>query len=478
MFGVRYRLWIAARRLRAVRKDRRQNRIAEKLRYSSLRWKFSFAEMQMSSSVHGGTGLPANNDGGDGIRRTLTRQEHYDLVWATPMVHLAKKFGLSDVGLRKICTKHKIPTPPLGYWAKLAHGKPVHQPALEPIDEDAVGADKIVLRVGPIAPAHVAVAQEEALAQLSGHSPIVVPSERPAHFHPVAAATAKALRSAKTDQEGFKCSSSPSGANVSVGRDSIKRTVCIVDAIARAADERGFVFEDHDEGVRIVVDDIPIAWRIYAIKDRSPHEPTKQELTAQARHEEDRARWPTLYSSRSDTRVYRSWDYFASDRLALTFTDTTRWGWGRDRQVGHWHDRKSKKLEQYLDDALAALVTGTVAIKHRLAEEAEKERRRAEERERLRREQARRERAMKRHEYILKKADDFSRYEKLVAFAEYMERHAYRYGDEPVDRLVDEMRSLVAVMRDSFERESLEAEIERLQLYSEDDDNAGEPSSP
>jgi hypothetical protein len=33
--------------------------------------------------------------------KEYTRQELYDLVWATPMVKLAKEFGLSDVGLRK-----------------------------------------------------------------------------------------------------------------------------------------------------------------------------------------------------------------------------------------------------------------------------------------------------------------------------------------------------------------------------------------
>ena len=52
------------------------------------------------------------------------------------------------------------------------------------------------------------------------------------------------------------------------------------------------------------------------------------------------------------------------------------------------------------------------------------------------------------------------------------------YGDEPVDRLVDEMRSIVAIMRDSFERESLEEEIERLQLYCEDDDSAARSFDP
>ncbi len=32
----------------------------------------------------------------------------YDLVWSTPMVKLAEQFGLSDVGLTKICDRHRV----------------------------------------------------------------------------------------------------------------------------------------------------------------------------------------------------------------------------------------------------------------------------------------------------------------------------------------------------------------------------------
>lgn len=57
--------------------------------------------------------------------RTLTRQDMYDLVWSKPMTQLATEFEWSDVGLRKICKAAKVPTPGLGYWAKLANGKKV-----------------------------------------------------------------------------------------------------------------------------------------------------------------------------------------------------------------------------------------------------------------------------------------------------------------------------------------------------------------
>ena len=45
-------------------------------------------------------------------RIRLTRAELYEKVWATPMRTLAKEFGMSDVGLAKVCRRHDIPVPP------------------------------------------------------------------------------------------------------------------------------------------------------------------------------------------------------------------------------------------------------------------------------------------------------------------------------------------------------------------------------
>jgi hypothetical protein len=53
---------------------------------------------------------------------TLTREELYDQVWGTPLSKLAPSFGLSAARLRKLCEKHKVPTPSSGYWARLKLG--------------------------------------------------------------------------------------------------------------------------------------------------------------------------------------------------------------------------------------------------------------------------------------------------------------------------------------------------------------------
>lgn len=63
-------------------------------------------------------------------QRKLNRTQLYELVWISPITKLAEEYGLSDVGLSKICRKYQIPLPPRGYWAKLAAGKNTIKPRL------------------------------------------------------------------------------------------------------------------------------------------------------------------------------------------------------------------------------------------------------------------------------------------------------------------------------------------------------------
>ena len=71
-----------------------------------------------------------------------TRRAIYDLVWSKPMTKVAADFQISDVALKKACDRHRVPTPPRGYWAKKEAGKPVKQVSFvetaDPQDERVV----------------------------------------------------------------------------------------------------------------------------------------------------------------------------------------------------------------------------------------------------------------------------------------------------------------------------------------------------
>lgn len=53
---------------------------------------------------------------------TFTREELFKLVWSEPLSRLARKYNISDNGIRKRCKKMNIPLPRSGYWSKVRHG--------------------------------------------------------------------------------------------------------------------------------------------------------------------------------------------------------------------------------------------------------------------------------------------------------------------------------------------------------------------
>ena len=60
----------------------------------------------------------------------FTREELYELVWTEPLSRLAKKYSITDNGIRKRCKKMNIPLPKAGHWSKIQHGYKVAKPKL------------------------------------------------------------------------------------------------------------------------------------------------------------------------------------------------------------------------------------------------------------------------------------------------------------------------------------------------------------
>jgi hypothetical protein len=70
---------------------------------------------------------------------TVSREELYQQVWATPMSRLAGGYGISGNGLAKICDRLNVPYPPRGYWARKAAGQKVVQFRLPDPTDDTSG---------------------------------------------------------------------------------------------------------------------------------------------------------------------------------------------------------------------------------------------------------------------------------------------------------------------------------------------------
>jgi hypothetical protein len=398
----------------------------------------------------------------------MTRAELHKLVWEKPMVHVAKHFGMTDVGLRKICLKHSIPTPPVGYWAKVANGKQVEQLPLPPSRSGAV--ENIRLRESQIEELPQDVVAVRTIALEHGALPenkIVVPSEQQEKLHLSAAATEQMLRKVMTDQEGFVSCQGSNLPNIKIGPGSIERVTLLIDTFLKALISRGHSVVGDETGLHLLIEEEPFDLRVYETRDKRAHVPTPAELKKQAQYEVDSRRYPALYPS--GKKVWRNWDYYPSGRLCFEITDPTIYRWNSENVVGRWYDRSKTKPEDYLGEAVVALVTQSALLKHRRAEANEKARIRAEEAERRRREEMRRERIIKRNNFLIEKADQYAQFRKLATFADFLQRKTSERDNEPVDQIGHVLKTLVKDKSQQFERSTINAEILGLALFNEDD---------
>jgi len=299
----------------------------------------------------------------------LSREEMYEQIWSVPTIKLARSYGMSDVAVGKICKKHAIPKPPLGYWAKLAHGKKVPRPPLPSIDDARLAVIEIRKR------APVSVVER---ANSTNELPITVP-ERLSSPHPLVKYTMDALKSQTPDETGILRLRTGGCLKVRVGRQSVGRAMRLMNALIKALEARSSTVSvmDHDRThqtcVKILDETIEVELR------EGLNRREKQFTTAELR-EREKSSW---------LRDRKEYEFYPSGNFV--FTILGYYGEGL-RKV--WSDGKRQRLENCLNSIIAGLgaaAEGEKALRlrreQRERERQEEERRRWEEEERRRKEE-------------------------------------------------------------------------------------------
>ena len=396
----------------------------------------------------------------------MTRVELYELVWRRPLVHVAKDFGLSDVGLRKICVKYGIPTPPLGYWAKLAHGKTVKQPPLPPASKGMSNEIALVERAAVEAPQEVLDAIEQAHEiESNAGAKIVVPSKRPRNLTSVAASLGKALQDCRPNRNDFICLGSHYVPTVQISTSLIDRIVILIDTLAQSFERRGGSLRLEKEALVVTLDGESFEIRLRETPSKQEHVPTPEELKLQAEREERRRQYPSLYSERSNQP---KWDYKSSGRLNIDISNSDLYRWQEGYSVCRWRDRQEQRVEDQLNDVMIALAGATAAAKLRREAALDRLRLQAEAENLRRTEEARRKRDNQRREFLFKTAREYRRFQALTALRDHLAPKAAVDGAEPLDKMARVLSQLVAAMSGKFERESLNDEIVRQGLIGDD----------
>ena len=169
----------------------------------------------------------------------ISRHELYEQVWTTPMRLLAPRYGLSDVGLAKICKKHNIPRPWLGYWTQVKHGVAIGPDKLPDPDDDP----EIVLRAHqpPSTGGSQCVAFtnifDRALAAEADWPKIAVPQERA--LRDEAAQSLSALEEQPMSRSGRSNPKPYAAFDIHVSVKSLCRAHVLMDVLLEELERRG-----------------------------------------------------------------------------------------------------------------------------------------------------------------------------------------------------------------------------------------------
>lgn len=313
------------------------------------------------------------------IKRTYTREELHELVWATPIQKLAAEFGLSDRGLAKTCARHLVPVPPRGHWARIEAGQSVKRTPLRAVENKDlhtvhIGATKmgflsesVLVAVAASKSALIAAkAERRKSAPLgSARSALEEPGDNP---HKWISAAVKQLRKAKPDDDGVV-----KAPGIIVHERSRERAILILHNLARTCEERGSELSTDERGQLIFKADIG-SGSIALIEERRrfKHIPTAEErvehgkILAKQQREQARGMW-----SFGRTEPWPENDIVYTGKFTLTCDNGSGDGLRKS-----WSDGKSQSVENMLDAFLDGikLIISAEAERRRIYAEKERQR--------------------------------------------------------------------------------------------------------
>ncbi|WP_102155924.1 hypothetical protein [Tsuneonella flava] len=306
---------------------------------------------------------------------SFTRREFYDLVWSKPMIHLASELGVSDVALHKVCRKHHIPNPPLGWWAKKAAGKDVKQIPLPEFEHDR--PDTITIRSAPAAEWKTKAAE---VAEKKFRSAPQSLDGRPKRGGLIVRNTMAALRRGKANDQGLICVHEAGLISCSIAKRSVGRVADFLPKLEAAAEVLGFKLTRDDEPSRFSDGVQTVKFEISEGYTRAKHELTRSEKAERAAWEKRHERRGWRYEFGDPHPTFADWDYTTTGRLSISFEPV--WYYRHASPRRSFNDGKRQRLEDLVDKIAVGIAVVAAAKAERKREDEAQARRREEQRQR------------------------------------------------------------------------------------------------
>lgn len=333
------------------------------------------------------------------------------MVWSKPLQTLAKEFGISDVGLSKICRRHDINTPPQGHWTLVQMGR---SPPVAALAVSAAASADQKISISP-SQARTPLAAREEIAQMKEAPPAPppdLPKKPTAALHPVLVATVGALRAASPDRSGTIAAKEEGCLTFLLNIEDAERLIAFLDGLLAALVGRGveMFVKTGRLNARRGGDDIT-----FTLKGKSEtriYHPTETERAAEEARKRNNARrysgnaWDTPYQP----PVYPERHTVFTGQYSLV-VETYVHGVRKT-----WADAKTQTLESMFHEIVVGIDSCLVAAKAQREEREERWRVIQEEQRRREQRQAYLAREKQRAEFLVELGRQFEDVRRLKAW--------------------------------------------------------------
>jgi hypothetical protein len=281
------------------------------------------------------------------IPTKIERAVLYAEVWRTPLRTLAKKYGVSDVALGKICAKLEVPRPGVGHWVRIEHGARIEP---TPLPSVSTGQPSVVMLS-----AHRALQAKTAVGDSAAPRetpPIVEVPETLAGAHSVALELKRALAARTPDKSngGIVVIKGGPPSPVRVTRKCESRLLRVASALFKGLEMRGHrvALERAPYKLTVVVRiaEIRLAVGFHEHLNQTPHVLTAEE-------------------KRSGSFLAPKFDFHGSGTIQIVVGESWQ------RHVGSWRERAPKTIEKQLGAIVLRIerVAATLRARDRANEE-------------------------------------------------------------------------------------------------------------
>lgn len=331
----------------------------------------------------------------------ITRETLHEAVWKTPLTHLAKSYGIPVSVLTKACDQFDIPRPAPDYWPRRRLGYQTEITPLPPapIETPASIELKWTPKTGGVKTKQPQPGSSQPLPPPIETAPTGSRLQIAQNFrraHPVVRRAREQLEKGKADYKNgliHPANWREPCANIFVSKEQLRRALLILDAVLHAFNST----ETDDAGIQIGEEFIHLKIR----------EQTKRYLNPGKEGDDKSHIWPRhLFKPTGILIFYINEYYFAKQ----------------------WSDKKTRPLENSLDDIVEGIKQTAEELHLRNIEWAEAEKRRKEEERKYYELQKLREKELARRRSLENQSDLWDKASRLRAFIEACRHHLANRG--------------------------------------------------